>query len=213
MAAVGVPEAQPDVPTAVFRILAVCTANICRSPMVEYLLRSSLAASADHRPTAIRFEVSSAGVRGWDGSPMDPPAAEELRRLGGDPSRFVARSFGAALGERADLILTATTDHRSVVLQEVPQALRRTFTLLEFARLVSAVSGGTAGEGPTRLVGEAAANRGAAHLETYDLGDPYGQPLAVHRRTADVVARATGEISGALTVSCGSARGRPGGSA
>ena len=147
MAAAGVPEAAPDVPTAVFRILAVCTANICRSPMVEYLLRSSLAASAD-RLDGVRFEVSSAGVRGWDGSPMDPPAAEELRRLGGDPSRFVARSFGAALGERADLILTATTDHRSLVLQEVPQALRRTFTLLEFARLVSAVDGSTAGEGP-----------------------------------------------------------------
>jgi protein-tyrosine phosphatase len=208
MAAAGVPEAEPDVPTAVFRILAVCTANICRSPMVEYLLRSSLAASAD-RSMGIRFEVSSAGVRGWDGSPMDPPAAEELRRLGGDPNRFVARSFVAALGERADLILTATTDHRSLVLQEVPQALRRTFTLLEFARLVSAVTGSTAGEGPVRLVSEAAANRGAAHLDTYDLGDPYGQPPAVHRRTADTVERATGVISGALTASCRCARGRP----
>jgi protein-tyrosine phosphatase len=210
MAAAGLPEAEPEVSTAVFRILAVCTANICRSPMVEHLLRDSLA-GASVGSTHVRFEVSSAGVRGWDGAPMDPPAAEELRRLGGDPSRFVARSFSAALGKRADLILTATTDQRSLVLQEVPQALRRTFTLLEFARLVVAVNGSAAGEGPARLVSEAAASRGAAHLETYDLGDPYGQPPAVHRRTADVVARATGEISGALTVSCRSARGRPGG--
>jgi protein-tyrosine phosphatase len=212
MPAAGVHEADQDVPIAVFNILAVCTANICRSPLVEHLLRDSLAASVD-ATAGIRFEVGSAGVRGWDGSPMDPPAAVELRRLGGDPSRFVSRSFVADLGQRADLILTATTDHRSLVLQEVPQALRRTFTLLEFAYLVSAVDRSAAAEGPARLVSTAAANRGTVHIETYDLGDPYGQPPAVHRRTADTVARATGEISGALVASCRSARGRPGGEA
>lgn len=178
--------------------------------MVEHLLRDALAEAVDG-PTAVRFEVGSAGIRGWDGSPMDPPAAEELRRLGGDPSRFRGRSFTAKLGERADLILTATTDHRSLVLQEVPQALRRTFTLLEFAHLVSAMDDEPADDGPRALVSRAAANRGSAHIETYDLGDPYGQPPAVHRRTADIVAQAAGDICGALVASCRSARGRPGG--
>jgi protein-tyrosine phosphatase len=41
-----------------FAILAVCTANICRSPMMEALLRARL----DPR----QFEVASAGVKGWD---------------------------------------------------------------------------------------------------------------------------------------------------
>jgi protein-tyrosine phosphatase len=208
VAGAGGYEAGPDGSNGVFSILAVCTANICRSPMVEHLLRDSLAGAVDG-PTEVRFEVSSAGVRGWDGSPMDPPAAEELRRLGGDPSRFVARSFTAELGERADLILTATTDHRSVVLQEVPQALRRTFTLLEFAHLVSTVDDEAVAEGPRALVSRAAANRGSAHVETYDLGDPYGRPPTVHRRTADTVAQATGDICGALVTSGRSARGRP----
>jgi protein-tyrosine phosphatase len=181
------------------QILAVCTANICRSPMVEHLLRNALAVRVD---SPARFEVSSAGVRGWDGSPMDAAAAEELRRLGGDPSAFRARSFVPALGQRSDLILTATTEHRRLVLQEVPSALRRTFTLLEFAHLVSAVDAvGEAPANPVEIVRRASANRGAAHPDVYDLGDPYGQSSAVHRRTADVIHEAVVTISSALTAS------------
>ena len=181
-----------------FGILFVCTANICRSPMAEHLLRGSLAALLD-TGGAIRFEVSSAGIRGWDGEPMDPPAAAELRRLGGDPSRFQARSFTAALGERVDLILTATTDHRRLVLQEVPQALRKTFTLLEFAHLATAVDTVKSAAGsPTEVVRRAAANRGAARIDTYDLADPYGHPFAVHRHTAEIVRAATRTIASVL---------------
>jgi low molecular weight protein-tyrosine phosphatase len=180
-----------------FAILAVCTGNICRSPMVEHLLRDALAAAPGSTP----FEVGSAGVRGWDGAPMDPPAAAELLRLGGDPSGFRGRSFSALLGERADLILTATADHRRLVLQEVPQALHRTFTLLEFAHLVSAVDGVAEAAGdPPELVSRAAAHRGAARIDAYDLGDPYGQAAAIHRRTAEVARAAVVEISGALTM-------------
>jgi protein-tyrosine phosphatase len=181
--------------TRPFSILAVCTGNICRSPLIEHLLRDALTTA----PGPATFEVRSAGVRGWDGAPMDPPAAAELRRLGGDPSGFRGRSFSAALGERADLILTATADHRRLVLQEVPQALRRTFTLLEFAHLVTAVGDVAEAAGnPPGLVSRAAAQRGAARLDAYDLGDPYGQPVAVHRRTAELAESAVGAISAAL---------------
>jgi protein-tyrosine phosphatase len=184
-------------PSRPFQILVVCTGNICRSPMVEHLLRDAL--TAEPSSPAAAFEVGSAGVRGWDGAPMDPPAAAELRRLGGDPSGFRGRSFSAALGGRADLILTATADHRRLVLQEVPQALRRTFTVLEFAHLVSAVDGvaGAAGS-PSELVSRAAAQRGAARIDAYDLGDPYGRSADVHRRTADLAKAAVATISSAL---------------
>jgi len=86
------------------------------------------------------------------------------------------------------------------VLQEVPQALRRTFTLLEFAHLVSAVDGVAEAAGdPSELVSRAAAHRGAARIDAYDLGDPYGQPAAVHRRTAELAHAAVAEIASALT--------------
>ena len=42
-----------------FRNLLVCEANVCRSPMAEYLLRQSL---ADRRADAPVFELTSAGT-------------------------------------------------------------------------------------------------------------------------------------------------------
>lgn len=178
-----------------FEIVVVCTANICRSPMAEHLLRGLLApdrAVTDHP----RFEVSSAGVRALDGAEMDPPAAAELRRLGGDPSGFRARSFTAKLGEQTDLILTATSDHRRMVLEEVPHALHRTFTLLELANLVSTVDALSAGAGdPAKTVQLAAAHRGAARIENYDVEDPYGRPAAAHRLTAERILAACRSIA------------------
>lgn len=189
-----------DTAVQIFRILVVCTANICRSPTAEHLLRDSLETGHDAR-AGIQFDVSSAGIRGWDGAPMDPPAAAELLRLGGDPSDFRARSFTPALAGTADLILTATTEHRRLVLHEMPQALRKTFTVLEFAHLVSAVQAVRDAAGsPTEVVRRAAAHRGAARIDSYDLADPYGHPVAVHRHTVEILHAATLAIAGALAV-------------
>jgi protein-tyrosine phosphatase len=194
--AAGGPDSGPD--AREFRILVVCTANICRSPMAEYLLRGLL--EPDEASTQWRYvAVSSAGVLGWDGAEMDPPAAAELRRLGGDPTGFRAQSFAPELGEGADLILTATVEHRRFVLEEVPRALHRTFTLLEFAHLVSTVEQVRAASGdPARTVRLAAAHRGSSWVEGYDLADPYGRPAAVHRRIAEVVLAAARTVAGAL---------------
>jgi low molecular weight protein-tyrosine phosphatase len=185
-------DQDPSSDVNVFRILIVCTANICRSPTAEYLLRNELLRLAP----PVTFEVSSAGVRGWGGSEMDPMAAAELRRLGGDPADFRARSFTAAMGGAADLLLTATTDHRSYVLQEVPRALRRTFTLLEFAYLAAAAEDvrDARGDAP-EVVKEAAANRGAVRIDAYDLPDPYGRSEDAYRETAQSICAAVSVIA------------------
>ena len=48
-----------------FRILLVCEANVCRSPLAEYLLRKGLSSKgADTRG----FELSSAGTHAYDGA-------------------------------------------------------------------------------------------------------------------------------------------------
>ncbi len=178
-----------------FRILTVCTANICRSPLMERLLSHHLESAAG----APEFLVESAGVRGWEGSAMDASAAEQLRRLGGDPDAFSGRALQNEYIERADLILTATTSHRVAVLREVPQALRRTFTLLEFAHLVDAVPAVRAQWGrPADLVAAASAARGSATLAAYDVDDPYGQGDVVHARVATVIEQATTGISASL---------------
>lgn len=168
-----------------FTILAVCTANVCRSPMIELLLRASL--DADH------FEVASAGVRGWDRKPMDADAAAELARLGHSADAFSSQPIGSRLIDSADLVLTATREHRSDVLAINPRALRRSFTLVEFAALTALVDGDT----PAELVARAAQGRSLAPADV-DIRDPYRRGPDIHRETADQIAAAVATISARL---------------
>jgi protein-tyrosine phosphatase len=178
-----------------FHILVVCTGNICRSPLTERLLRRRLDDRLGRGAEGI--VVSSAGARGLDRSPMDLRAAEQLRRLGGDPEDFLARSLTEWHVNGADLVLTATRGHRAAVLSEAPAALHRTFTLLEFADLapyrpLDAVEPGR--DQLAGLVAEAAQRRGSATLQQYDVLDPYMQSAERHREVADVISTAVDRI-------------------
>jgi len=168
-----------------FAILAVCTANICRSPMIEILLRARL--------DDTRFEVASAGVRGWDRQPMDEAAAMELARIGYPSDSFRSHAIDSYLIESADLILTATREHRSSVLAMNPQALRRSFTLIEFAALTELVDG----DDPAALVAQAAVRRSLAPAQA-DVKDPYRRGPDVHRATADQIDSAVSTVAARL---------------
>lgn len=128
-----------------FRILAVCTGNICRSPMVERLLQAGL----DERFPG-EFIVGSAGTAALVGNPIDPPVAEFIRVLGGNDTAFSARQLTTALLQQQDLVLALTRDHRSKVVEMSPAMLRRTFTLREFARLASSLDLEDSLNGPDR---------------------------------------------------------------
>lgn len=168
-----------------FAVLAVCTANICRSPMIEILLRARL--------DDTRFEVASAGVRGWDRKPMDSMAALELARLGHSAESFRSHAVDSYLLDSADLILTATREHRSAVLSMSPQALRRSFTLVEFAALTELVDGSD----PADLVAQAAQRRSLAPADA-DVADPYRRGPDVHRTTADQIDVAVATVAARL---------------
>jgi protein-tyrosine phosphatase len=118
-----------------FQIVHVCVANICRSPVAERLTRHGL----DTRlgPAAGAFPVHSAGTRGLEGQPMHQHGAEALRGMGVDPEGFLARRLTPEILRPADLVLTATAAERDKVVAMLPAALRTTFTLLEFARLLA----------------------------------------------------------------------------
>ena len=174
----------------------VCTANICRSPLAEHLLRTALAAPVGVPP---EFLVSSAGIRAWAGAEMDPMSAAELRRRGGDPTAFRARQLSRRHADEADLILAMTAEHRTYVLQEEPRLLRRTFTLLEFAALVSDVPRVREAQGdPARLVRAASEARGAARLEEYDVQDPFGRSALIHHQVAETIGGAVQTVGRAL---------------
>jgi protein-tyrosine phosphatase len=184
------------------RILLVCLGNVCRSPLAERVLRMRLDELLGERASMV--EVSSAGVRALVGHPMDDRAAAELVRLGGDPEGFAATQLTENMVKDADVVLTASTTVRSLVLAQAPRAMSRTFTIREFASLISA-------DGPRPLEGDlvahAASLRGSVPVIDFDVRDPIGQSRRVHRRVADLLDESCTTIARAVAEWVLTARG------
>lgn len=190
----------PEGPVGAFRVLVVCTANQCRSPLAEYLLRDALTTL----PGTGGWAVGSAGVVARDGRPMDPAAAVVLTERGLDVSGFARRRLTRELIARSDLVLTASREHRGQVAQLYPGALSRLFTLQQFGHLLSrtaplglAAPGGA--DGPTAgraLITAAAAGRAELPGRTVadDLADPIGQPIGAFRDCAATIDRAVAAV-------------------
>jgi protein-tyrosine phosphatase len=169
-----------------FRVLFVCVGNVCRSPLGERLLRMKLPAD--------RFEITSAGVNALEGAPISVETVVELEARGGDASGFVARRLDEDMLHEADLILVATRDLRSRVLSETPSALRRTFTVREFAALLDEIDADDVHE----LVARAAEVRSRARLTDYDIPDPYQRGPVAQAEAARLVADAVDRIAKGL---------------
>ena len=112
------------------QVLTVCTGNVCRSPTAERLL-------SIRSDTSVT--VSSAGTHALEGAPLDEPMARLLTVRGLEASTHTGRQLTAAMIEQADLVLTMSRAQRAAVVTLVPQAVRRTYTLLELAALLSAI--------------------------------------------------------------------------
>jgi protein-tyrosine phosphatase len=167
----------------VFSVLFVCIGNVCRSPMGERLLAQRLVPG--------RAEVSSAGVGALVGHPMDADAAAFLADFGGTAEGFLARRMTPEMAIEADLVLTATKDIRERVLRVAPATLRRTFTAVEFAKLMELVSAADA----KGLVQAAATHRAEVSSEDLDIVDPYRRSKALHRVAATHMAEAVDVIA------------------
>ena len=165
-----------------FDLLFVCTGNICRSPTAHLLAAARLPVG--------HFRVHSAGTYGLAGYPIEPNAARLLVDRGIGCDEFRATRLDAGLIDAADLILTATREHRTAVVTTAPEALRKTFTMREFARLVDRVpdplpsSDADPADRARALVAAAAAQRGRgwAPPRDDDVADPYGLGRSAYDR-------------------------------
>lgn len=90
-----------------YRVMAVCTGNICRSPMAEVVLRDRLlAAGLDD------VVVDSAGTSDEErGNPVDPRARRVLERNGYLVPTHRARRVTADDLRTRDLVLAMTATH------------------------------------------------------------------------------------------------------
>jgi protein-tyrosine phosphatase len=191
-----------------FKILLVCLGNVCRSALAEHVLRMRLGEMLPEGRSSVH--VASAGVRALVGQPMDANAADELRRLGGDASAFRARQLTSEIAGEADLVLTATRALRSRVLEEAPRALKRTFTMREFAAIVGSPAFAEQRlEGADALVATAATWRGSVAVDDYDIADPIGRSAEFHRGVADVVDADCTAIARAVSLAVGSEVSQP----
>ncbi|MFG2980735.1 protein-tyrosine-phosphatase [Streptomyces sp. NPDC048258] len=191
-----------------FRILHVSTGNVCRSPITERLTRHALS----HRLGGLvhgDLIVESAGTWGHEGAPMEANAAAVLADFGADASGFTGRELLDEHVIRADLVLTATRDHRAQVISMGHSAGLRTFTLKEFTRLVRAIDPATLpplddgmAERARALVRAAAALRGwllAPSPDADEVYDPYGAPITFFRSIGDEINQALDPVVTALT--------------
>ena len=165
--------------SAPLRVLFVCTANICRSPYME--LRSRALAGADSG-----IEFASAGTHGFNAHRVDRTMAEVLSERGVSAdlvNGFASRPLTDDLIEAADLVLTAEASHRQFVLEEVPGAFRKAFTLAQFAESVERVDADLHGAELVTAVG----HRRAGTAEHHDIRDPYRRGKAAAEVSADQI--------------------------
>ncbi len=157
------------------RVLVLCTANVCRSPMGEALLQRRCA------ELGVDVQVTSAGTQRHD-LPVDPVAVAAMAEQGLDIAAHQPRQLDRALLEAdgADLVITMTRDHLRMVATSAPGVFRRSFTAKELARRLAAVESldlSRLNEGRTSrdLMGDDPDD---------DVADPYGMSLQRHRECA-----------------------------
>ncbi len=176
-----------------FRLLIVCTANVCRSPITAMMIDSALLEQG------VDVIVESAGFLEGGAS-----ACDTMRGFAGeielDLGFHRSQSVDGWTAERASLILTMQRNHARDLVVDFNVDPRRVFTLGSFLRL--------AGECPP--MGEPFADWLAAlsdHRNPTDLlsksgsdeiGDPHGGSRRAHRRTFEQLQRNAMQVADVL---------------
>jgi len=188
-----------------FNILTVCTGNVCRSPLAEYLLRKGL-----QQWNVV--DVASAGTGALlDHSMTAQTIAIAHAHGAASPEGHRARLLEVEHLRAADLVIALTRAHRSEIVATLPRGSRHTFTLRELARLLSVVQASdfeviaklplsdTVGRF-AKLVEMAASLRGYAlppeHELDDDVIDPYRRSDAVYQQSAAQLVPAVDTIVG-----------------
>lgn len=109
-------------------ILFVCTGNTCRSPMAETILKDMAADSKEE------YEIISAGTTALAGEPAAGEAVRALEEIGVVMTGHKSQPVTPELLEKVDLIITMTRGHKERILELMPRAGEKTFTLKEFSR-------------------------------------------------------------------------------
>lgn len=185
------PGTEEEAAPTEFKVCFVCTGNVCRSPLAMGYLND------------ITGDIPVRAESGGTGANPEVEVPQEILDIassrGFDLSAHRPRAITVDGINEADLVLTATTEQRSEVLSATPRALKKTFTLKEFARLAELVewepvdsfsSAENLVQKCSAFVAEASSRRSQVGRDAeadLDIVDPYLQDAAVYRQTGEEV--------------------------
>ena len=180
------------------RVLVVCTANVCRSPLAQVHLRSHF--DAVGAPALVR---SAGFLEG--GHPADPSAVRVASERGLDLSGHRSLALTPNIARSADLVLTMTGDHVRELLLIDPYGLPRAFPLRSFLRLANGVGPRSAQETFADWIARIARRRQSTELfsDQEDIADPFGQSLGTFRKTSVLLNRLAFQVASLSYPRCG----------
>ena len=177
-----------------YRVLFVCSANQCRSPLGAALLRAQLAARA---PDVV-VDVMSSGVSAVDGIPATSPTIDAAASLRVDLSAHRSTRLAATQVRASGLIIGMERRHIQEAVLLDPASFSRSFTLKELVRrgrttgrrgyresLAEWTSRVSAGRRPVDLLGASRDD---------DVDDPTTNPLVEHDSTAGEINELVGSV-------------------
>ena len=109
------------------KILFVCTADVCRSPMAQAIFN---ALAMDE---GLPFRAESAGTAALEGRPIIPNAVAALEEVGIYPGSHSARRVNEAMVKEAELVLALTPQHAATLRRLGSNPAGGTHTLPEYA--------------------------------------------------------------------------------
>jgi len=137
-------------------IYFICTGNTCRSPMAEALLQAQ---------NKEGIQARSAGIYAMDGGDISRNAMQLIKEAGIEYTQ-PSRQINEEDVRWADLILTMTTAHKQLVMQNYPFAADKIFTLKEYVRPYG----------------------------SHDVSDPFGGDIHMYRQTFQELSTLTDEL-------------------
>lgn len=113
-------------------ILFVCTGNICRSPMAQFL------AARFAREAGLDWRTASAGVEAEIGHGIEPGGLRALAAHGIKGMGHLARQLDGEMLTAADVVYAMTRAHRAIILSRFPAHAAKVLVLREAAGLPDA---------------------------------------------------------------------------
>ena len=194
---------KPGYDLFMIQLLTVCTGNICRSPFAERILQTEIEAL---RPGL--FSIQSAGTESLVGHGMEAESAQLLSYYGGSSKNFTSRQLSETVLSTPDIVLAMTVEHRDAVIKLSPRMLKRSYTLIEFARILKDIRTTKNPDVPTGHSEDRVAQRWAAlpalaalhrssvrpSSTSQDVVDPFRRSPEIHQQMVEEIMPAIEEI-------------------